>query len=707
MTENRLNLRNTATGVARLAGREDAVIAVESRDHAKNNGVSPKDQRSRGNNMGKWVGVFLFVFLFFGGFSGVYAQQQQKTAYEKKKDELKIQLLSKYGQRLAQLTINTASSKGDKEFIAWADSLKKGGAKEIAALYGRNAPEIDAINWYANELKKAQNLKTPEEIKREKQQAEADRKKAETDRKKAEEERAEKQKKEWEKREQEIYEHSDFFQLQEKIKNNFEEWNKKGEFEKTEDWQKRLENNSLQQFYKVCAEELQNYTEDYYRFHDELQPYDADAECFPIKFRFKMGYSDDENYIVKIPVSAAKAESFKEKYESYHWRVDAYDYAFINNYLCPQKVVYIEDGYDSPYEDKFILDVPLQNSIEVTFAFNDLKIDNQYAKDAVFNLSKLKEIKENQQKIAEEKQKEKQRLDSLELATYNQKLDSIFEDYNRQLLQNPYNVNQKVLTNYEKIVSKKKWGNKYEEEDNFNHREKEYDNKTEYDNKKKQIKSNFEQLNNNFEQELKSKSPTEYCRIYYTQNPDKKTEADKKFLECRCNYSKREDFDIKFINGNLSNCNCRQNEYSKNGQLFENKNEFDDFYDKGDSVYLQEVEKRAVLHFLKVNSKFVEAMDFQKEKKESAGSALGRGLLGLSEKDYTNENEARKKILSVINESKNKSYYGQIMDFVIETNKELNKEWSKNGQYFDKAEFYEVFISDNYKQILKDKKKGK
>ena len=42
------NLRKVAAGAACLAERE-AVIAVESRDHAKNNGVSPKDQMSRGN----------------------------------------------------------------------------------------------------------------------------------------------------------------------------------------------------------------------------------------------------------------------------------------------------------------------------------------------------------------------------------------------------------------------------------------------------------------------------------------------------------------------------------------------------------------------------------------------------------------------------------------------------------------------------------
>ena len=46
------------------------------------------------------------------------------------------------------------------------------------------------------------------------------------------------------------------------------------------------------------------------------------------------------------------------------------------------------------------------------------------------------------------------------------------------------------------------------------------------------------------------------------------------------------------------------------------------------------------------------------------------------------------------------------MDFVIETNNGLNKEWSKNGKFFEsKAEFYDAYISSDYKKILKANKK--
>jgi hypothetical protein len=330
-------------------------------------------------------------------------------------------------------------------------------------------------------------------------------------------------------------------------------------------------------------------------------------------------------------------------------------------------------------EEKVRYEFPLslKNQSEISYPFDDLEIDNPYLKDYVFKYSNAKII------------------DRQIYATYHARLDSIFNDYNRQLLQNPFNVAGKTITDFEKMKTE---GNR---EENFNQ-------------SVSSIKSNFDRLNDNFKRELERENPTEYCKIYYTQNPDKKTEAEKMYLECRCKYSKREDFDLKFIKGNLYDCNCRETEYRKNGNLFTSKDEFDNLYDKGDDVYLPETEKRTILNYLTVNSKFIESMDFQKEKTESVGSALGRGLLGaatntnVSAKAYTDENKARKDILSVINDSKNKQYYSQVIDLVIETNKGFNKEWSKSGQYFEsKAEFYDVYVSGNYKQVLKDKKKKK
>jgi len=57
-------------------------------------------------------------------------------------------------------------------------------------------------------------------------------------------------------------------------------------------------------------------------------------------------------------------------------------------------------------------------------------------------------------------------------------------------------------------------------------------------------------------------------------------------------------------------------------------------------------------------------------------------------------------------EYKKEFYYSKIVDVLIETNKKLNSEWKKNGQYFeDKVQLYETYITNNYKTVLKDKKK--
>jgi hypothetical protein len=158
--------------------------------------------------------------------------------------------------------------------------------------------------------------------------------------------------------------------------------------------------------------------------------------------------------------------------------------------------------------------------------------------------------------------------------------------------------------------------------------------------------------------------------------------------------------------------------YSNAYQFFSTREEFVQYYSQGNVILQVEIakhkekqEQEKILNYLKDNSKFIESMDFQKEKKESVGSTLGRGLLGaatgttLSERDYTDENKTRVSILSVINYSNDKSYYPQLIDLVIETNKSLNKEWTRNGQYYSsKTEFYGAYISYNYKQILKDKK---
>ena len=137
--------------------------------------------------------------------------------------------------------------------------------------------------------------------------------------------------------------------------------------------------------------------------------------------------------------------------------------------------------------------------------------------------------------------------------------------------------------------------------------------------------------------------------------------------------------------------------YNKVNQLFETKEEFEKYYVLGKDDLFKEIEKRKekeeeekIIDYFNFNLILIESMDF----KPSDPS-----------KDFTNENKIRKNILSMINESKKKSYYSRILDFIFEKNKDLNKKWNKDAEYFsNKVELYEAYITGNYKQILKEKK---
>jgi hypothetical protein len=581
----------------------------------------------------KYIRVFsLFFLLFFSSFNVAFAQTNQPTPYQKKQLELSkkyFEILYGYRMTMADEAFYEQLSQGKEaqEFLlalgimGYATKHSEAQCKKV-------------FTQMANEYKQAEKLKNATDFKLEKD-------------KKLQAEQA-------------AYAKTDVGSIQKNIKYAFEKWNQKGEFEKEIDYAERLKTKSQTAFDEICInqinEKISNYNNRYnYNLKTELSTYNSETEFFIIQF--KINGVEWQNK-VNIPIS--KAQSFKNNFSDFRFKVDNYDWCFVENNLCPTLVTLENEDDNSNYN----FPLSATNKSEIYFAFNDFGIENQYLNGYTFKYS-------NAKAVAEQVEKEKQRLDSLELATFNQKLDIIFQDFNKQLLQNPYNINKKILTNFDKIGTDLKTG--YDESLTEVRQSK-------FNKIKDDIEWKFRNLNNNFEKELKSSNPTVYCKIYFSQNPEKKTEADKKYLECKCNYPNREDYDFKFITGNLYNCNCRTMEFNKNGKLFANKEEFDSFFDRGEDVYLLEYEKRTTLKYLNENSQLIQSMNFQKDKNE---------------------------ILTVINNCQNKFYYNQVLDFVIDINKYMNKEWSKNGQFFEsKVAFYDAYISDEYKKILKESKKN-
>lgn len=76
--------------------------------------------------------------------------------------------------------------------------------------------------------------------------------------------------------------------------------------------------------------------------------------------------------------------------------------------------------------------------------------------------------------------------------------------------------------------------------------------------------------------------------------------------------------------------------------------------------------------------------------------------------DFDKAKKDKKNILQTIASFKSSSMgYDEIISFTIENNKELKKKWEKDGLYFNnQIDFYESFVSGNYKKLLQAKKEN-
>jgi len=118
------------------------------------------------------------------------------------------------------------------------------------------------------------------------------------------------------------------------------------------------------------------------------------------------------------------AQEFKEKSQergSFHrfvWKADEYNWYFDGNDLFPTKIV--------DKDNKYIIELPLENPTEITFNFDDLGIENLYLKGFVFNYPIMAKEYDKEQEEQEQKKQEEQR------ANFEEKRDSIYYRYANQ-----------------------------------------------------------------------------------------------------------------------------------------------------------------------------------------------------------------------------------------------------------------------------------
>jgi hypothetical protein len=552
----------------------------------------------------------LILLLLVCGFSGMYAQTQTKTAYEKKITEITtkyFKIFYGYNRALtmyeqAQIDLLTDSELGQAFLAVGILSY---------AVYHTEAQVKSMVKQMEFDYMQAEKLKTSVDIQREKARKE---------------EQARKEKEEAEQKAREIYLRSDRGKIEENIKTAFEKWAAKGEFESSAKYEERLKNQSESKFTETCIEQIRERTNG--NIYKELLPYDADNECFTIKFSKECGYACGIEWQSKLNIPINQAKDFKghfrDGYYSYsrqgdfYTEINDYDWCFVNDTLCPTMVTLLrgEETFNREKnqrefitKESYNLPVNIPNQTEITIPFDNLEIENQHLKGFVLKYSEIV------RKIA----REKFMVDSI---AKREKFvqDSLCNEYSNKIKKNADIYADSIM-----IIQK-------------------------------QVQK-IEKNNNIFWNES---APT-------TMNGRRFVELEKDAFSKL--YSKIKNIQVADKICNENDFNTAQN------KIVQNYKDYKEFADEFTWEKFTDYAKMDMTYY---------------------------GV------DADRLNTARSKVLiSMMDDSKGTPNYPKMIDFVIENNYKLNNEWTKNGQFFEsKVDFWNAYISGNYKQILKERKKN-
>ena len=320
--------------------------------------------------------VQLLVFIIMTCTNFVNAQG--KTPYQKKVETLSVQLLRDMG--LPQAYINDVIKNGQESIV-----LSLNEVKERVSVFAKTSAGKDRILLFMGQLEDAKKIKNAVDFERE------------------EEDKSKKKEKEEQKKRDILYQNSDYVNLKKQIKNSFEKWYNKGEFEKTEEYHKRIQNKALA-FDSICYITINRRINSIYDSYEyspkiEFSSYDADQEIFPLKIIFNQQF-----VCISIPIEIVNAERFKKE-----TRVvlsnEPSDWGIKENYLFPLKISFENIDNKKPIEIKISENKNLMN---LSFTSSELELSNTVQEELKFDFFKYLEkdkLKEDERKLKETQEK--------------------------------------------------------------------------------------------------------------------------------------------------------------------------------------------------------------------------------------------------------------------------------------------------------------
>lgn len=326
------------------------------------------------------------MFLLLGA-TYVYGQ---RTAYENKVIEIKAKYLRKFGMPAQEVEV--LRKRGD--FLL--DSALNEQANKYEKRYG-NAVMLATLLEMRKEIKEAEKLKTTADLNKEiraKKESEEYGRKEEAKRK--EEERKREAAAEEERKAEAIKKAKEMtvYRIKEDINEHFHHWAKRGEFEKTEDYNKRMSQKKEyldKLVFRTFVQWIRG-TESGTGFRPEINllQYDVDKEEYQIKvtgsFLKRGGWSFVQQGTINVDVETAK--KMKEKRTLY-----------LNDDISINDIVIIDDSYI--FIDKFKFDgkyypikinAPYTKLLDYTLSTEELGLTEYFLENNNVNLSGIKSV---------------------------------------------------------------------------------------------------------------------------------------------------------------------------------------------------------------------------------------------------------------------------------------------------------------------------
>lgn len=437
----------------------------------------------------------------------------------------------------------------------------------------------------------------------------------------------------------------------------------KDEFETSKQFYTRIEPVAKSLFNELCVTLYEQITQS---LKIQISPigYDAEIQTSTVKICETFKYNDNElkkEFSIKLQIPSQQARKFKE-YEVSGSQIKNIKFGIIDNkevYVISAQVPFL---LGSNRDGDQMINIKYPDSKKATsFVFNSKQIDKNAPWEIFWNAEKIEESKKL-------------------ISQYNKVLNDSVSAYKIKLGKHPYfhiSLGIKINTN-DFLLPKTMIGASTQ------------DIKTAYNKNLSKLSEEYHKLYNSIENICKTKFSKHYADVYCQLHPDFAVKVDSIQHSYRCKYTTTEVAMTLLANEVFDEPTCQETQYSENTKLFKSKKEFLQLYDELSSEdFTQELNNRTQkINYL--DEKF-NTEDF-------------RNLIFLDAKILGNP-----KLIAFIDKYEElKEMCNYPVSEFINHNTKMLKEYQKSTNYWSSMdEFFEAYISGNYKQILKNKKKQK